>query len=263
MKNRTAAIILPLLLAALFAAAAAPPAFAQQYPDHKGRYVNDFAGVIDRGTLSQLEALLSELDRQTTAQVAVAVVDSIAPESIEMYAVKLFEKWGIGTAQEDNGVLLVVAMQERKIRIEVGYGLEGAIPDTTAKMIIDDRMTPLFRAGRPAEGVAAGVEAIVVEVLEEYGMTPQDLIAGYESRSSGGGRTQTGPVSLGKKIISLLFTILMIALFIRHPSLFLLFLLGGGGGRGGWSGGGGGGFGGGFGGFGGGMSGGGGASGGW
>ncbi len=255
--------ILPILFVIAASLACSNHASAQSYPQFRG-YVNDYAGVMDRGTKAQLEQLLAELDRQTTAQVAVAVVDSIAPETIEMYAVRLFKKWGVGTAKKDNGLLIVVAMKERKIKIEVGYGLEGAVPDSTAKFIIDNRMTPLFKAGRPGEGIRAGVEACVVEVLKEYGMTPQDLVSGYQSAQRGMGSAQPRTMSIGKRIFSIIFTIFMIGLFIRHPSLFLLLLFSGGmGGGRGWSGGGGGGFGGGFGGFGGGMSGGGGASGGW
>lgn len=249
-----------LLLAALFAAAPGRPAHAQEIPRYSN-YVNDYAGVLDRNVVTQLNALLAAVERETTAQIAVAVMSSVEPDTVEGYAVRLFEEWGIGQREEDNGVLLLVAVQDRRMRIEVGYGLEGAIPDAKAGRIIRNNMAPYFKENMYNEGVAAGVEALVMEVLDEYGKAPSDLNIQYSGQRR---PAPAGEKSLAQKIISVLFIIGMIILFIRHPSLFMMFLLGGmmGGGRRG-GGFGGGSFGGGFGGFGGGMSGGGGASGGW
>jgi len=101
---------------------------AQDYPKATG-YVTDTAGVLDVGTKQGLVTLLRTLHDKTTAQVAVAVVPTTGGISAEEYAVKLFEKWGVGKKGKDNGVLLVVAVKDRTMRIEVGYGLEGAIPD--------------------------------------------------------------------------------------------------------------------------------------
>jgi len=262
--NRYKLPLFAVALAAFVALCFAPRAAAQQIPRYTN-YVNDYAGVLDPSAVRQLNALLDAVDRQTTAQVAVAVVSSVKPSTIEGYAVKMFKEWGIGTREKDNGVLLLIAVDDRKMKIEVGYGLEGAIPDSVAGRIIRDKIAPYFKNNQYSQGVAAGVEAIVMEILDEYNMTPADLSANY--RPSSRTVSSGGPQSLAQKIFGIIFTIAMIILFIRHPQLFLLFLLGGmlgGGRRGGFGGGGmGGGFGGGFGGFGGGMSGGGGASGGW
>lgn len=227
-------------------------------------YVNDYAGVLDPAASAQLENLLYMIEQKTTAQIAVAVMDTVEPETVDGYAVRMFSEWGIGGAEKDNGILILVAMQERKMRIEVGYGLEGAVPDAFAGNVIQDVIAPLFRAGDYSGGIAAGTEAVAARMLqEEYGLTLQDVVEGY---SSNAGTSSPRKKTLAEKIFSLIFTIIFIGILIRHPHLLLFFLLAGGGGGGrssGFGGSSGGSFGGGFGGFGGGMSGGGGASGGW
>ena len=246
---------------------AAPVSFtaAQNFPKPQG-YINDFAGVIDDSTKASLGELLGAVERKTTAQIAIVTVQTIEPyASIEEYAVKLFEAWGIGKKGKDNGVLIVIAMKERRMRIEVGYGLEGAIPDAAAGAIVSELMTPSFKQGDFSGGVRAGAEAVVERVLAEYNLTIDQLGVGYQGAAqpaSSRGAPVGGLPALFRTIFGLIFGIIFIILIIRHPSLLLFFLLSGGRG-GGWSSGGGGGFGGGFGGFGGGMSGGGGASGGW
>lgn len=227
-------------------------------------YVNDYAGVIDSITKSQLENLLTQIEKGTTAQIAVAVMTTIEPDTVEEYSVRMFSEWGIGQKDKDNGILLLIAIQDRKMKIEVGYGLEGAVPDAFAGGVIQNVIAPHFRDDDYSGGVAAGVEAIAERVLrEEYNMSLQDVVEGYQATApvSSSGDEEVTP---GQTLISLIVIIIFFYLLIRHPHILLFFLLsgGGGGGRGGFSSGGGS-FGGGFGGFGGGMSGGGGASGGW
>jgi uncharacterized protein len=217
---------------------------------------------MDPAARSRLDDMLAALDERTSAQIAVAVVDTIGDSYIEEYAVKMFERWGVGQKGKDNGVLLVVAMSERKIRIEVGYGLEGAVTDAESKFIIDEIIAPLFKQGDYSGGISAGEEALAAIVLEEYGIAPEEFdLNAVPERGSG------SPLPRQFSLIQIIFMgivgVFLLILFITNPSLFLMLLLSGGGrGGGGWSRGGGG-FGGGFGGFGGGMSGGGGASGGW
>ena len=222
-------------------------------------FVNDFAGVLKSDTRGHLEALLSSFEKATGDEVAVATLASLEGRSIEELAPDLFKQWGIGKKGKDNGVLFIVAPNERKMRIEVGYGLEGAINDALAGRLLDENVVPRFKAGDLDAGVAAGTIAIVTTIVAKEGLTFDvdaafgGSVAAYapsESRVAHGGAFDTA--------LKILILIVMIYLFIRHPWLFLLFL---GSGRGG--GGGGGGFGGGFGGFGGGLSGGGGASRGW
>ncbi|MDP2912257.1 MAG: TPM domain-containing protein, partial [Candidatus Omnitrophota bacterium] len=107
-------------------------------------YVNDYAGILSGETKTKLAALSSEIETKTTSQLAILTLDTTAPLDMETYAVKLFEKWGIGKKGKDNGVLILVAVKDRQMRIEVGYGLEGAIPDALAKNIIEKSMLPFF-----------------------------------------------------------------------------------------------------------------------
>src|SRR5579863_8627675 len=114
-----------------------PPSFAQDvsYPSASG-YVVDQSGIIDGAAQSRLESWILELKQKTTAEVAVVTVDSTEPLSIEEYAVNLFQRFGIGQKGKDNGVLLLIAYKDHHMRIEVGYGLEGAITDAYSSRII-------------------------------------------------------------------------------------------------------------------------------
>ena len=175
---------------------------------------------------------------------------------IEDYAVRLFKEWGIGKKGKDNGVLFLIAPNEKRMRIEVGYGLEGAINDALAGRIMDRVVIPFFKSGETSRGIANGTISIVDTIVtnENLQFDPKKEIQAYENLPQL--KKKRGPLSIIGKIIMLL---VLGYVFIRHPFLFLFFLGGfGGGGRSA-----GGGFGGGFGGFGGGISGGGGASRGW
>ncbi len=145
-------------LVAAFAIVA--PAAAETFPALSGRVV-DAANILDQETRSSLDALLANLEAKTTDQVVVATVPSLRGHSIEAYATVLFNRWGLGQKDKNNGVLLLVAPTERKVRIEVGRGLEGRLTDATAKRIIDDSMVPHFRTGDMAAGVTLGVRDIV------------------------------------------------------------------------------------------------------
>jgi uncharacterized protein len=184
---------------------------------------------------------------------------SVPDGDVDTAAVDLFEAWGIGKKGKNNGVLILCAVEDRRIRIEVGYGLEGILPDAKAGRIIDQLMLPHFRAGDLPTGLASGTLAVATVIAEDAGV-----------KLSGSPSTQrSGPVrekrSVGSPLLRLLFLVLIALLFIRNPRLLLLMMLmGGGRGFGGYHRGGfGGGLGGGFGGFGGGLSGGGGAGRGW
>jgi len=236
--------------------ALAPSAARAAFPAPKG-YVSDFAKVISPDVRNRVNAMLAQFERQTGAEVAVVTLPTLEERPIEDVAVELFEQWGIGKKGQDNGVLFLIAPNERRTRIEVGYGLEGAINDAMAGRILDEAVMPHFRAGKMSEGIAAGAIMIVGVVSKREGM-------GFDPMASYGAGAQQimappgdegGPLSV---ILKIAILIVMIIVFIRHPWLFLFFLstMGRGGG-------GGGGFSGGFGGFGGGLSGGGGASRGW
>ena len=124
-------------------------------------WVSDHSGLLDASTKDRLEQLLTEVNRQGGVEIAVVTLPTLGGQSVEEVAVELFAAWKIGKQGKDEGVLLLVAPKERKLRIEVGYGLEGTIPDGLAGEIIRNTITPRFREGRFAEGIEAGVAQIV------------------------------------------------------------------------------------------------------
>lgn len=156
-------------LAVLVAGFALIPAGAQAYvsPGQPDGYVTDFAGILSEHTESELETLLADLESRTTTEIAVATVNSLDGDDVAVYANELFREWGIGQKETDNGLLLLVAPNERRMRIEVGYGLEGVVPDITAGSIIDDIITPAFTAGDYDTGVQEGTQALVAAVEGE------------------------------------------------------------------------------------------------
>src|SRR5476649_370878 len=146
-----------------------PLSFADDvsYPAASG-YVVDQSGIIDSAAQSRIEGWILELKQKTSAEVAVVTVDSTEPLSIEEYAVNLFKRFGIGQKGKDNGVLLLVAYKDRHMRIEVGYGLEGAVTDAQSSQIINFIMTPEFKEGHFSDGIEKGTAAIVTLIAKEY-----------------------------------------------------------------------------------------------
>nr|WP_246215965.1 TPM domain-containing protein [Microvirga makkahensis] len=147
---------LPLALLVLFALAA----LAQSFPALTGRVV-DAANLLKPEERSSLEAKLKAHEDKTSDQVVVATIRSLEGTSIEDYANRLFRTWQLGQKKNDNGVLLLVAPAERKVRIEVGYGLEGALTDALSKVIITTAIAPQFQQGDFAGGIDAGTDAIL------------------------------------------------------------------------------------------------------
>jgi len=152
-----------LVLAACLAVVATPVgvAVAQEpnLPEYQG-FVNDYAGLLSPAVKTQLDAKLSQLEKDTTAEVAVVIVKTLEGDSIENYAVRLYEKWGIGKKGKDNGALFLVAVDEHKLRIEVGYGIEPVITDGRAGSILSGEVTPRFKENDYDGGIVAGVDAI-------------------------------------------------------------------------------------------------------
>jgi uncharacterized protein len=149
------AAILALLLCWTFAASA-----DVAVPPLSGRVV-DQTGTLSGSDIASLTQSLQSLETRKGSQVAVLIVPTTAPETIEQYSIRVAEAWKIGRKKIDDGALMVVAKDDRKLRIEVGYGLEGALNDATAKRIIDEVITPRFRSGDFSGGISAGVERIV------------------------------------------------------------------------------------------------------
>jgi uncharacterized protein len=247
MKRR---YLVPLLLVLLISTVAGAKA---KYPEPQG-YVNDFAAVLTSAERQPLEALLNRLRARTGAEVVVVTLPSINDEPISTVANDLFKEWGVGQKGKDNGLLFLIAPNDRRMWIEVGYGLEPILNDARTGRIQDDYVLPDVRAGHLGAGIIKGTEALVQAVAEHHKLSPEDLdlepLAVPEA-------TATSEPSFFKKLIQFLFIIFLVILFIRNPTLFFLLVSSGlGGGGGGRSSGG---FGGGFGGFGGGSSGGGGS----
>jgi len=122
--------------------------------------VTDLTGTLDATQRGRLEAQLAAIDRAGRAQIAVLLLPTTQPEPIEAFGIRVAEAWKIGHKGADNGVIVIVAKDDRKMRIEVGYGLEGAIPDAIAKRIIAERMAPLFKQGDFFGGLRAAVEGL-------------------------------------------------------------------------------------------------------
>lgn len=154
---------------------------AADFPQPQG-YVNDFAGLFSPTFVEQLEADLSNFEEQTRAEVAVVTIEALNDYSVEEYAVRLFEEWQIGKKEKDNGLLLLIAKNERKIRIEVGYGLEPVVTDARAGRIIREKITPNFKQEEYEQGVSQAVEAIKEYI--EQGEPPQGTEAAREKLSN-------------------------------------------------------------------------------
>lgn len=138
----------------------AAPAQAQQFPALTGRVV-DQAGILPADQKAALEQTLAEHEAKTGEQVVVATVSSLGGKEIEEYGVDLARAWALGEKGKNNGVLLLVAPNERAVRIEVGYGLEGELTDAISKLIIEGSILPRFKAGDMPGGIRRGVEDIV------------------------------------------------------------------------------------------------------
>jgi uncharacterized protein len=255
MRYAAAALaVVALLVAAGTRAAEAP------IPAPPARWVTDTVGLLDRALIARLDARLEGYEKQTGHQVVVWIGASSGDTPLDDFAVRTFEKWKPGRKGLDDGLLLIVLARDRKIAIEVGYGLEDRVPDAKASRIINEVMVPRLKANDPNGAVSGGVEALLTAVegkpfVSEPGAAP--------ARPA----PRAGP-SIGRLVFYGIVGLLLLILVITNPGLALnlLFIVGSRGFGGGFGGGGfgGGGFGGG-GGFsgGGGRSGGGGARGSW
>lgn len=140
----------------------APPARAQAVPvPPLAAAVTDLTGTLSAPQRADLDARLRTWAQQKGSQIAVLIVPTTAPESIEQYAIRVAEAWKIGRKGSDDGVIIVVAKNDRTVRLEVGYGLEGAIPDAVAKRVIEETIVPRFRAGDFHGGLSEGITSVM------------------------------------------------------------------------------------------------------
>ena len=149
-------------------------------PPLTGR-VNDTAGMLSTGTRQQLESELAAFEKAESTQVVLLTVPSLEGEPIEQFGIKVAEAWRIGQQGTDNGAILILSKQDRKVRIEVGRGLEGRLTDLVSGRIIRNEMSPRLKAGDIDGGVTAGLLAIMAAVKGEYTASPRDLRHGKRS----------------------------------------------------------------------------------
>lgn len=260
MTVKKLSLLLFLFLASLFS-------FSQEFPEKPNKLVSDFTNTLTPEQVNQLEQKLVAFADSSSTQIAVVLIQSTGVYDIADYTVKLAEKWGVGEAKKNNGVVLLAALKDRKVTIQTGYGVEGALPDAITARIRETSINPNFREGKYYEGLDQATDAIISYTKGEYkndAPKKQGKSKGFPagliivmviiflviSRKGGGGNG--GQIIGGRGASSLFWWTLMSGMGNR----------GGGGGfgsGGGFSGGGGGG----FGGFGGGSFGGGGSSGSW
>ncbi|MGE4169742.1 MAG: YgcG family protein [Candidatus Margulisiibacteriota bacterium] len=218
-------------------------------------YVTDLTGLVGAKDKAIMESLSTQLEAKTGIQVATVVIPSLGEDSIEEAAIRIFEQYKMGQKGKDNGILFLIAVKERKDRIEVGYGLEGILNDAKAGDILRDQVNPYLKAGRFSEGVLNGHASLTQVLAKANGVS---LSVQTTQVVHPKGKAQE-PMGLGGQILIVLGVIAFVFLCWRFPSLPLFLLMSGlgrGSSRSDSDGGG-------FGGFGGGRSGGGGASGGW
>lgn len=243
---------------------------AQDFPEKPNKLVNDYTGTLSADQVNALERKLVAFDDSTSTQVAVVLIRSVGVYDINQYTAELGEKWGVGS-KKNNGVVILAALEDRKVSIQTGYGVEGALPDAITKRIIENEIKPSFKAGNYYEGLDKATDAVIAYTKGEYkndqpkkqnkgsggfpfGILILILIAILISRRGGGGGG--GRVIGGRGGASPFWWLLMGSQMGRSRGSDWGGFSGGGGG---WSGGNSGG----FGGFGGGRFGGGGSSGSW
>jgi len=156
---------------------------AEVLPPAPAHYFNDYANVVPSATAQQLNAKLEDFERTASCQVLVAVFPKMqSASSLEDYTHQLATAWKIGQKSKNNGVGLFVFIQDRKMRIEVGYGLEGALPDALAKRIIEDEIKPYFKSGDFSGGLTAGVTAILKATQGEYKGAGRTVASQYRQK---------------------------------------------------------------------------------
>lgn len=219
-------------------------------PEPNGKTIVDATGTLSSATLQRVDADLVSFSDRTDYQLAILLVGTTDGQSIEDFSNDAFNKWGVGDAKSDKGVMVVLALDDRKGRIEVGFGAEGVLTDVQAKRILDTQVFPRLRSGDPDSAVVAGEQAIRSTLGDTQAATPDSVTPTTDENSS----------VINPWIALVFIGFLTLSIFGRGrgrgPGFFTGMVIGG---SSGWGGGGGGG----FGGFGGGSSGGGGASGSW
>lgn len=186
-------------------------------------HVNDFAQMLRPETVSSLETTLSNFEKQTGNEIAVVTIPSLGnDETIETYAEKLFQEWGIGKAKEDNGLLLLISRDDREMRIEVGYGLEPVVTDIESSRVIETILVPAFKQGKYDEGVVSAANKLV-----QFINVPGSALEDMQNSANELKREMFGRI-LGQFIYPLiLFLIFLTSILARSKSWWLGGVIGG------------------------------------
>ncbi|MGE5485696.1 MAG: TPM domain-containing protein [Ignavibacteriales bacterium] len=187
----------------------APASAGAQYPAPAGP-VNDYAQVLSEEDRSRLEMLSIEIEQRTSAAVVVAIVSSTQPETPKMYAVNLFQTWGIGQKGKDNGVLILLDMEQRRIEVETGYGLESVLTDGRIGEILDRDVVPRFKNGKYGDGLYAGMESMYRLIAGSQGVE----VSPPAGKPAAGGSSWLGYPVLGIALV--LVGILLISGVLRR-----------------------------------------------
>ncbi len=201
-------ILLNTILRTLLLACCMFPVFAISIPEKPTRHVNDYANILDSTTKENLEAMLLKFEKETSNQLVIATFNSLEGQVLEDFSIKLAQKWKIGTKKHDNGVILLVFKNDRQVRIEVGYGLEGALPDIISSQIIRHEIVPSFKEGNYNKGITDGITAIINATKGEY--------------KSNNAQNQDGELETNKLVLSLALMFYLIFPLIAY--LICLFL---------------------------------------
>lgn len=147
-------------------------AWAREVPEKPAGWVTDLSGTLSRDEIMALNRKLAAFERETTNQIVVLLIPSLEGDSLEDFSIRVAEKWKVGQKGKNNGVILLIVKNDRRIRIEVGYGLEGTLPDALAGVIIRQEIAPHFRAGQFYQGIDAGLNGIMAATRGEYKAQP-------------------------------------------------------------------------------------------
>ena len=188
----------------LLALLAAPGAAALRIPPPPDRRINDYAGALSPADRDRLEQALIAREATSRNQVVVAIFRSLEGESLEDYSIRLAQAWRIGQKGLDNGVIFLIFLDDRKTRIEVGYGLEGSLTDAVSSSILRDVVAPRFRSGRLADGIAAGLDAIDRAIAGTY-VRPPDAGKGRRAGDLG-----------WRELLAVVFVLLLLVAFAQN-----------------------------------------------
>lgn len=191
-------------------AAFASPAVAQTFPKPNNTHVVDAANILPPADEAAIDAKLAAFEKETGRQFVVATIPNLEGYPIEDYGYRLGRSWGIGSKDKDDGVLLIVAPAERKLRIEVGYGLEPYLTDAYSSVIVNTQIVPRFKAGDMVGGITAGVDATIAQLK----LTPEEAAARMKAADTGQGEKSGGGVP-----VALIFWLFILFFFVL-PAVF-------------------------------------------